>query len=113
MKINMENNKRFKLFAQSQYIKDDLTGKLYSRLNEITKLLNETSDKSDKLAEELYHFRLLLMDFGFKDADELRKALEMKIIIQSNVQDYCDVLRKYEIDSPEKLDQVLFNQRVW
>ena len=109
----MDNAKRFRLFAQSQYIEDDLTGFNYSSLGEITKLLNNVSEKSDRLAEELYDFQLLLMDFDFKDVDELRKALEMKIIVQSNVQEYCDVLRKYGIDSPEKLDQVLFNQRVW
>jgi len=72
---------RFELFANSQYIKDNVTGFQYSSLQEICKLLNNVNKRADRNADELWKFRELMM--------------------------------KYEIDSVEKLDQVLFNQKVW
>ena len=72
---------RFELFAESHYIKDNVTGFQYSSLQEICKLLNNINKRADRNADELWKFRELMM--------------------------------KYEIDTIEKLDQVLFNQKMW
>lgn len=75
------NFERFIYYPNSQMIIDDLTGKHYSGNNEICKLLNQESNRADRIVEKF--------DRWYK------------------------VLNKYRITSPDKLDQVLMNERVW
>lgn len=73
--------KRFRYNRTSQMITDNLTGYTYHGNRRLCDLLNEISDKSDRLAELLYPYEVLM--------------------------------KKYEIDSVEKLDRILMEQRVW
>lgn len=82
------NDKRFEL-DMGFGIRDNLTGKRYSKLNEIVSLLNTVSDRADRNAE--------LLDV---DTVAYYKSVEK-------------ILAKYEIDSIEKLDLMLMQQRVW
>ena len=75
------DSERFTYYSTSQMIVDNLTGYTYNGNNKICKLLNQESDRADKIVESF--------DKWYK------------------------VLHKYNIDSPEKLDQVLMNERVW
>ena len=47
------NEKRFEYNKTSGYITDNITGKQYNKLSEITKLLNNVNDRADKNAELL------------------------------------------------------------
>lgn len=76
--------KRFRIIKDVG-VYDELTGKTYSTYQEFCKLLNLEDDIRNRIAEEYYE-------------------LDME---------YKNIMRKYEIDNIEKLDQVLFNQRVW
>ena len=49
-----KNNKRFIYNSTSQRILDDLTGKTYEGNKKICDLLNQISEKSDKIAEKYY-----------------------------------------------------------
>lgn len=81
-------------------IRDNLTGRKYygGRLIQCTELcdfLNEMYEKS--LGSE----------------DESMKLKYEKDIYQHFINDVLKILAKYEIDSLEKLDRILMEQRVW
>lgn len=81
-------NKRFVYNRTSQMITDHLTGYTYHGNMKVCDLLNSVNDKADKNAE--LYFEVLAM----------LKGLEM-------------IMKKYEIDTLEKLDRILFEQKVW
>lgn len=87
------NDKRFHYRPFSRAIYDSSTGYLHTDLDDITDMLNELNDQADKNAELSLKFEMME-----KKVDNLmcRK-----------------VMKKYGINSVEKLDQVLFNQKVW
>ena len=88
-------SKRFKYYRQSQMIMDNLTGFHYHGNKEICDLLNDESDRADRNIE--------ICD---------RIIMEKKILEQYNF-DVLRILKKYEIENLEKLDQILFEQKVW
>ena len=88
-------SKRFKYYRQSQMIVDNLTGFHYQGNKEICDLLNDESDRAD-------------MNLEICD----KVIMEKKILEQYNF-DVIKILKKYEIENLEKLDQILFHQKKW
>ena len=88
-------SKQFKYYRQSQMIIDNLTGFHYQGNKEICDLLNDLSDKADRNLE--------ICD---------KVIMEKKILEQYNF-DVLKIMKKYEIENLEKLDQILFEQKVW
>ena len=88
-------SKRFKYYRQSQMIIDNLTGFHYQGNKEICDLLNDLSDKADRNLE--------ICD---------KVIMEKKILEQYNF-DVLKIMKKYEIENLEKLDQILFHQKKW
>lgn len=88
-------SKRFKYYRQSQMIIDNLTGFHYQGNKEICDLLNDLNDKADRNLE--------ICD---------KVIMEKKILEQYNF-DVIKILKKYEIENLEKLDQILFHQKKW
>ena len=88
-------SKRFKYYRQSQMIVDNMTGFHYQGNKEICDLLNDESDRAD-------------MNLEICD----RIVMEKKILEQYNF-DVLKIMKKYEIENLEKLDQILFHQKKW
>ena len=88
-------SERFKYYRQSQMIIDNLTGFHYQGNKEICDLLNDLNDKADRNLE--------ICD---------KVIMEKKILEQYNF-DVIKILKKYEIENLEKLDQILFQQKKW
>lgn len=88
-------SKRFKYYRQSQMIIDNLTGFHYQGNKEVCDLLNDESDRAD-------------MNLEICD----KVIMEKKILEQYNF-DVLRILKKYEIENLEKLDQILFHQKKW
>ena len=88
-------SKRFKYYRQSQMIIDNITGFHYGGNKEICELLNQLNDKAD-------------MNLEICD----KVIMEKKILEQYNF-DVLRILKKYEIENLEKLDQILFHQKKW
>ena len=86
-------------------IRDNLDSKEYkvdivhNHPYELCNLLNEVNDRADRNAE--------LVDMG--KIDMLFQIDRYKTIVE----ELDRILRKYEIDSLEKLDLVLMEQKVW
>ena len=87
--------KRFEYRKFSQGVLDTLTGFMYQGNEQTCKLLNDLNDKADKNAELYFE----LMSSGGVDPNDYQAFLKL--------------MKKYEISSVEKLDQMLFNQKVW
>lgn len=79
---------RFKYYANSQMIVDTLTDERISGNQKTCDLLNKLDKRANENAEKYF--------------DALKKNLEVE-----------QVLEKYNIMSIRKLDQVLFNEKVW
>jgi len=79
---------RFKYYPSSQMIVDSLTNERISGNQKTCDLLNKLDKRANENAEKYF--------------DALKKNLEVE-----------QVLEKYGIISIRKLDQVLFNQKVW
>ena len=88
-------SKRFKYYRQSQMIIDNLTGFHYQGNKEICDLLNDESDRADR---------------NIEICDKI--IMEKKILEQFNF-DVLKIMKKYEIENLEKLDQILFYQKKW
>ena len=88
-------SKRFKYYRQSQMIIDNITGFHYHGNKEICALSNQLNDKADMILE--------ICD---------KVIMEKKILEQYNF-DVLKIMKKYEIENLEKLDQILFQQKVW
>ena len=88
-------SKRFKYYRQSQMIIDNMSGFHYQGNKEICELLNQLNDKAD-------------MNLEICD----KVIMEKKILEQYNF-DVIKILKKYEIENLEKLDQILFHQKKW
>ena len=58
-------------------IEDELTGHIYNNKNEITKLLNQINNESDKNAELYWNLRMLILDAD--DINELRTRLYKEV----------------------------------
>ena len=96
----MKMNKRFEYREHSQCIMDNLTGFVYDGNRETCNLLNQLSDKNDRLVEEF--------------TDEGQIKLWWEIDIRRNFdEEIMKLFRKYDIDNIRKLNQILFNQKVW
>lgn len=81
-------------------VKDTVTGEWYHTIdNENAKrlcgLLNELAEENQKLQNELETYK------------------SGNVVLKKTLDKYEKVMRKYELDSVEKLDQVLREQRVW
>ena len=74
---------------------DNLTGFHYHGNKEICELLNQLNDKAD-------------MNLEICD----KVIMEKKILEQYNF-DVLKIMKKYEIENLEKLDQILFQQKKW
>ena len=88
-------SKRFKYYRQSQMIIDNMSGFHYYGNDEICELLNQLNDKAD-------------MNLEICD----KVIMEKKILEQYNF-DVLKIMKKYEIENLEKLDQILFHQKKW
>lgn len=104
-------DKRFTEIVSTQKVIDNLTGNEYHCLidDDLLKLLNELDNEINT-----YHQGNLLLK---KAMDKLSKESE-KIELERNIyesfgNDVLKILRKYEINSLEKLDRILMEQRVW
>ena len=86
---------RFDYRAFSQTIYDRMTGKFYEGNQKTCNLLNELNNRADKNAELYFE----LLSAGGVEPVEYQKFL--------------DLMRKYEVSSVEKLDRMLFEQKVW
>ena len=101
---SVKNVKRFELTLTLD-IRDNCDGKLYqvdavhNHPRELCDLLNRINDRADRNAE--------LVDMGtinlMFELDRHKKV----------VKELSRILDKYEIDSLEKLDLILMEQRVW
>ena len=91
----MKGEKRFDYRPFSQSIYDRLTGKFYQGNEKTCNLLNILNNRSDRNAERYFE----LLSAGGVDPVEYEKFLKL--------------MKKYEVSSIEKLDQMLFNQKVW
>ena len=58
-------------------IEDELTGHIYNNKNEITKLLNQINNESDKNAELYWNLRMLILDAD--DINELRTRIYKEV----------------------------------
>ena len=74
---------------------DNLTGCHYQGNKKICDLLNKESDRAD-------------MNLEICD----KVIMEKKILEQYNF-DVLKIMKKYEIENLEKLDQILFHQKKW
>lgn len=74
---------------------DNLSGFHYHGNKEICELLNQLNDKAD-------------MNLEICD----KVIIEKKILEQYNF-DVLKIMKKYEIENLEKLDQILFHQKKW
>lgn len=79
---------RFKYYPSSQMIVDTLTDERIQGNQKTCDLLNRIDKRANENAEKYF--------------DALKKNLEVE-----------QVLEKYGITSVKKLDQVLFNEKVW
>ena len=96
--------KRFKYVHYCDRIEDKVTGETYGEYEfytgEILDLMNDLSDRADKILE-------------LHTTEELLKLRWQKDIYERFSKETMKILNKYGIDSLEKLDQVLMNERVW
>ena len=74
---------------------DNLTGFHYQGNKEICDLLNDESDRADR---------------NIEICDKI--IMEKKILEQFNF-DVLKIMKKYEIENLEKLDQILFYPKKW
>jgi hypothetical protein len=98
--------KRFRNFKNVGIV-DELTGKTYTNNRSLCNLLNSISDKSDSIAEDYYKLKFEGM------SDENKSLYFQKIIYEDFGNSILKIMVKYNIDSLEKLDKVLFNARIW
>lgn len=96
--------KRFEDLYYCNSIKDNVTGEEYNEYDfisgKVTDLLNQLSDRGDKILEAY-------------TTEELLKLRIEKNIYEKFTNETIKILNKYDIESLAKLDQMLFNQRVW
>lgn len=89
--------------VRGDLIYDDLTGKGH-KVNpvEMVDLLNSVNERADRNAEKCY-----------KMMEDNYRILRMILVLSEKLEDYDKVMRKYEINSVEKLDRILFERGVW
>lgn len=92
---------RFTEVISTQIIIDNVTGEQYQAVvdDEFLKLINDINRRADRNAE--------LLDM---DKMELKQLNEIYLHTVKRVN---KLLKKYEIDSLEKLDRILFERGVW
>ena len=86
---------RFTYNYFSMSIRDEQTGYIYSDLEKICTLMNQLNERADRNAE-------------VSDLERLEN-----VVYRNFVKNVLKILNKYGIEDLEKLDKVLFNQRVW
>ncbi len=92
--------KRFTIPKGYRVIKDNVTDKCATFYDNddgetFLKWLNELHEENQKLQNELETYK------------------SGNVVLKKTLDKYEKVMRKYELDSVEKLDQVLREQRVW
>lgn len=98
----VDRMKRFKrLVSNPDLLLDDVTGEVYHlSMDNMIMLLNKESERADRNVE-------LCTDDG------LLKLEWQKSIYENFSRKTMRILDKYEINNLEKLDRILFEQRVW
>lgn len=92
--------KRFKYFEHTQMITDSTTGYTYTGNQEICDLLNELSERGDRIIESF-------------TTEELIKLKWQRDIYKNFSKETMKILNKHEIKSLAKLDLMLMEQEVW
>ena len=92
--------RRFKYFKHTQMITDSVTGYTYNGNQEICDLLNELSERGDRIIESF-------------TTEELIKLKWQRDIYKNFSDEVMKILNKYEINSLAKLDLMLMEQEVW
>ena len=105
--------KRFKHEPWNNGFLDSLTGKHYTETDmcksTVCDLCNDINDRADMNAEISFE---LSEEYNILKK-ECMKLVKSNLDLLSSYVEYWTVLEKYNIDSPEKLDKVLMNERVW
>ena len=91
----MNDEKRFDYRPFSQCIYDRMTGKFYQGNEKTCNLMNDLDDWGSKNVERYFE----LLSSGGVDPDEYLKFIKL--------------MKKYEVSSIDKLDQMLMEQKVW
>ena len=110
------HEQRFELSELGGYIIDNLTGKWYPCTGyNIVKLLNRENERANSVVEScdsiFKRYEFLIQNKTLEQM--LRDAQDIAVEnLKENIE-YRKVMEKYNINSVEKLDQCLFNQRVW
>lgn len=105
----MENSvNRFEEIVSLEKIKDTVTGRYYHGLidDDLLNLINRISYRADRNAE------LIDMDKTVLE-HQLMETKQLNKIYLHTVKRVNEILQKYEIDDLEKLDRILFEQKVW
>ena len=103
--------KRFTEIVSTQKVIDNLTNNEYHCLidDDLLKLLNELDNEINT-----YHQGNLLLKKAMDELSEEFEKIELeRDVYESFGNDVLKILRKYEINSLEKLDRILMEQRVW
>ena len=111
------SEKRFEVTGLGGYIVDNLTGKLIPchDIDMVCDFLNAADERANKNAEKFDSFndRLYPLIENISLWDYLKQTQDIAIEnIQENLK-YRKVMDKYNIDSVEKLDLMLFWQKKW
>ena len=94
-------DKRFHYYPFSHMIIDSMTGEKYDGNSKTCELLNQESDRADKLAEILY------------DDPDFRKLQWEKSIYEHWGNEVLKIMKKHDIGDLNKLDHILFYARTW
>ena len=109
-------NERFHYRRESQSIKDNLTGYIYSDLGTVTDLLNELNKRADRNAENYHIISRRMINNVVEDTTYKKMYKELHQVALENLEEnlkYHKIMRKYGIKSLERLDHILFYARKW
>ena len=110
------NEKRFELTELGGYIVDNLTGEWYPCTGDnVVKLLNKENERANNVVESydgiFKRYEFLIQNKTLEQM--LRDAQDIAVEnLKENIK-FRKVLDKYNIDSVEKLDLMLFWQKKW
>lgn len=120
--------KRFEII-KNVGIQDNLTGELLMTMRDCCRVLNENDERANKVVEDTYEeimdlrgkassWKITASEQILEQENLMKQIVELKLEVEKlnkiiRTDDVWDVLKKYGIDSAEKLDMILFYQRVW
>ena len=110
------NEERFELTEFGGYIIDNLTGEWYPFTGyNVVKLLNKENERANSVVEScdsiFKRYEFLIQNKSLEQM--VRDAQDIAVENLKENLEYRKIMDKYGIDSIEKLDQCLFNQKVW